>query len=378
MADNKKDYYELLGVSKDASADEIKKAYRTLVLKYHPDRNPGDKDSEEKFKEITAAYEVLSDPEKRKIYDQYGHAGFGPQGFDWTQDFSRVQHDFSDIFGDMFGDFFSDFFTGGRSRTSRTSTQTRQTRGPDMEHRISVSLKELSAGTEKYVNVARYDICPECKGTGSKSQKGKITCPQCHGRGEVVQKQGFFTLVQTCPKCRGTGEIISDPCSNCQGSGRVKNIHKILVKIPAGIENGTTLRLRGEGGAAARGGTRGDLYITVFVEKDDFFERRESDILCEVPITLTQAILGDEIEVPTLRGKVKVKITPGTQNASRYRLRNLGLPSNYGRGKGDQIIRIKVLIPRKLSRQEKILYQQLKELDNPDDYTEIREFKKRF
>ena len=371
----KKDYYEVLGVSRDASIDDIKNAYRNLVLKYHPDRNPGDKQAEEKFKEITEAYEVLSDSEKRKIYDTYGHSGFGPGGFDWTQDFSRVQSDFSDIFGDIFGDFFSDIFNTGRPSTRQRTVE--KTRGSDLEAKIFITLNEVATGTEKYINISRYDPCPTCNGTGSKSGVSKTTCPICHGTGKTTQSRGFFTITQTCSKCRGEGFIISNPCQNCRGTGRAKNIHKILVKIPAGIENGTSLKLRGQGDIGQNNGERGDLYVTVYVEKNEIFERQGSDIICEVPITIPQAVLGDEIEVPTLTGKVKVKIPPATQSGTLLRLKNLGVPRLAEYGKGDQILKIKVLIPKKLSREERNLYQQLKEIENHDNYPEIKEFKKK-
>jgi len=371
----KRDYYEVLGVNKDASIDEIKKAYRNLALKYHPDRNPGNKEAEEKFKEVTEAYEVLSDPEKRKTYDQYGHAGFGPQGFDWTQDFSRVRMDFSDIFGDIFSTFFSEGF-GVDWFGERTSTRQRQNRGSDLEYRMYITLKEAATGTEKHINVSRYDECPVCKGSGSKSQgAGRTLCPECQGKGQVVRSNGFFTVATTCPKCKGEGEIIGNPCPNCRGTGRVRNMHKILVKIPAGIEDGSSLRLKGQGDAGPYGGPRGDLYITVFIEKDKLFERVHSDIVCEVPITVTQAVLGDEIEVPTLTGKVKVKVPPGTQTGTALRLKNLGMPSVSGYGKGDLLIKVKVVIPGRVSRQERQLYQQIKEIESPENYPEIKKFR---
>ena len=374
---DKKDYYESLGIKREASIDEIKKAYRERVLKFHPDRNPGNKEAEEKFKEVTEAYEVLSDPEKRKIYDQYGHAGFGPQGFDWTEDFSRVKMDFSDIFGDNFSNFFSS--DGFNSRGTGVYGSKRKQRGSDLEYRISISLKEAATGAEKQVHISRYDGCDACDKTGSKTKKGKEVCSACQGRGQVVRNQGFFSIAQTCPKCKGEGETVSDPCSNCRGTGRVRtNMHRIEVKIPAGIETGTSLRLKGEGDIAPNGGARGDLYITVFVEKDERFERRNSDIICEVPITIVQAVLGAEIEVPTLTGKVKMRIPAGTQNDSMLRLKNLGMPRTAGYGKGDLFVRTKIIVPSRLSRQEKVLYQQLSDVENPDAYPEIKKFKSSF
>ena len=374
---DKKDYYEVLGVSRDSSIDEIKKAYRNLVLKFHPDRNPGNKEAEEKFKEVTEAYEVLSDPEKRKIYDQYGHAGFGPQGFDWTEDFSRVKMDFSDIFGDIFSSIFSseDF----NARTTRGYSSVKQQRGSDLEYRISISLKEAALGVEKQIHISRYDGCTACANTGSKTKRGRETCPACHGRGQVIRNQSFFSIAQTCPRCKGEGQTVVDPCLHCRGTGRVRtNMHRIVVKIPAGIETGTSLRLKGEGDIGPYGGPRGDLYVTVFVEKDERFERRNSDIICEVPITVVQAVLGAEIEVPTLTGKVNMRVPAGSQNNSLLRLRNLGMPKSSGYGKGDLFIKIRVVIPTRLSRQEKVLYQQLGEIENPDSYPEIKKFKASF
>ena len=261
---------------------------------------------------------------------------------------------------------------GGVERTYTKKTY--KNRGSDLEYTISITLKEGATGTEKYINVSRYDKCETCDGTGSKSKTKKTTCPVCHGTGQVVSKQGFITFSHTCSKCRGEGEIISDPCVNCRGTGRVKNMHKILVKIPAGIETGSSLRLRGEGDIGPYGGVRGDLYVTVYIEKDKFFTREGDDVICEVPITLTQAILGDEIEIPTLTGKVKMKIPPGTQNSSLFRLRNLGFPRVYGHGKGDQIVRIKVVMPQKLSKKLKSLFEEIKLSESIDNYPEIKKF----
>ena len=373
--ENKKDYYEILGVSKNASTDELKKAYRDLALKFHPDRNQGNKEAEEKFKEITEAYEVLSDPEKRKTYDMYGHAGFGPTGFDWRQDFGRVRTDFSDIFGDdvlnfinqMFSD--EDMFTGRGYQTKQT-----QQRGTDIETSISIHLNEAATGVEKYINISRMEPCNVCDGTGSRSKSGNIACPQCNGSGQIQYRQGFFTFLQTCPKCRGTGKIIKDPCTNCRGIGLIRGMHKIVVKIPAGIESGITLRLKGQGNADPHGITNGDLYVTVLVEGHELFERKNSDIYIEVPISVVSAILGAEIEVPTLSGKVKLKIPPGTQNGTVLRLKGLGLPKTYGFGKGNLYAVIKVEIPRGISREEKQILEEWQRRENPRSYPEVQKF----
>ncbi|MCM8768276.1 MAG: molecular chaperone DnaJ [Candidatus Omnitrophica bacterium] len=370
----KRDYYEVLGVDRKATLDELKKAYRDLALKYHPDRNPGSKEAEEKFKEITEAYEVLSDPQKRATYDQFGHAGFGPQGFDWRQDFSRVRSDvdFSDIFGDVFSDFFADILGTG---AGRTGTRVRRPRGADLEYRISISFREAATGTERTINFTRREKCPVCNGTGSKSGKGKGVCPTCRGRGQIVSQQGFFTFAQTCPRCQGEGTVITQPCLNCQGSGLVRVPHRLQVKIPAGIESGTSLRLKGEGDAGSGDSSRGDLYVTVFVERDTFFERHGDEVVCTVPVTVTQAILGDEIEVPTLTGKVKMKIPPGTQTGAMLRLRNLGFPRLGGTGRGDQLVRIKVCLPQRLSRQERRLVEEWKAVEDINAYPEINKFR---
>ncbi|MCM8822489.1 MAG: molecular chaperone DnaJ [Candidatus Omnitrophica bacterium] len=363
----KRDYYEVLGISKSASIDEIKKAYRDLALRYHPDRNPGNKEAEEKFKEVTEAYEVLSDPEKRKTYDQFGHAGFGPQGFDWRQDFGRVRMDFSDLFGDFFNDFFSDIFTREDIRA--------ENRGEDVEMRISIPLKDAVKGAEKTINVSVYERCPVCEGTGSKGKKAPVECLQCHGTGKVVYQQGFISIGQSCPRCKGKGSVVTDPCMNCRGTGRVRTIHKINVKIPAGIESGTSLRLKGMGNAAAMGANRGDLYVTVFVEEDEFFKRRGSDLYCEVPITVTTAVLGGEIEIPTLFGKVRAKVSPYTQDGTVLRLKNLGVPR--GAMKGNLFVVLRVAMPGNISRQERLLWEQLKALEDERNYPEVKKYRQK-
>ena len=368
----KRDYYEVLGLKRDASIDEMKKAYRTLALKHHPDRNPGNKEAEEQFKELTEAYEVLSDPEKRAIYDRHGHAGFGPQGFDWQQDFSRVRMDFSDL-NDIFNTFFSGMFGAAQPRGGRSGRM----RGSDLEYRIAIPLREAAVGTEKSVNVSRHDPCEACDGTGSKSKSARATCPTCRGSGRVVSNQGFFTFAQTCPRCHGEGTSISDPCTRCRGTGRARAMHRIQVKIPAGIETGTSLRVKGQGDVGPHGGSRGDLFVTVFVEPDDFFERRDDDVVCTIPITYLQAMTGDTVQVPTLTGKAEVRVPPGTQSGSLFRLRGLGFPRIYRGGKGDQIVRIQVVVPQRLGRDERRLLDELKKHEDMNSYPEIREFRRR-
>jgi molecular chaperone DnaJ len=263
----KRDYYEVLGVSRDASIDEIKKAYRDLVLRYHPDRNPGSKEAEEKFKEITEAYEVLSDPEKRRLYDSYGHDGFGPTGFDWTRDFSRVRMDFSDIFDELFDNVVGSFFEDVFGIFIGTPRSTPEKRGSDLEYRIYITPDEALHGVEKVVNIARFDECPFCNGTGSRNRRERVTCPVCKGEGQIVEKSDYVVIVKTCLRCRGEGNIVPDPCVNCRGTGRVKGLHKIRVKIPAGVKSGVILRLKGEGDIGPFKSRRGDLYITVFVAR---------------------------------------------------------------------------------------------------------------
>ena len=370
----KRDYYEILGVPKNAGLDEIKKTYRKLALKYHPDRNPGDKAAEEKFKEATEAYEILSDSKKRATYDQFGHSGLGG-GFDWTQDFSRVRTDFGDIFGDLFrgGSFFSNFFEEGFG--GRTSYQG----GSDLQVNLSVTLREAAAGAEKYINLTRLEKCPVCNGTGAKKGTGKKICPQCQGTGQVNQSLlGFVSFSSTCPRCKGSGEIITSPCRNCRGTGRIRKIHRVEVKIPAGVAQGSALRLQGKGDVGSRGESAGDLYILITVQEDELFRRERDDIICEVPVTFVQAALGAEIEVPTLFGKVEMKIPPGTQSGRVFRLRSQGIPNLRGYGKGDQLVRILMETPTNLSKEGRKLLEQFKEISSGRTYPLIQKFWERF
>ena len=337
----KKDYYELLGVSRNASEEEIKKAYRKLALQYHPDRNPGDKQSEEKFKEVSEAYQILSDAEKRAKYDQYGHAAFGdgspfPGGFDFTAGFE-------DVFGDIFGEFF-----GGGARRGRG-------RGDDLRYNLTLNFEEAVAGAEKKIKIPRHGPCETCRGSGAKAGAAPQTCPACRGRGQVSFQQGFFSVSRTCSQCRGQGTIIKEPCASCGGAGRVRKLHSLSVKIPGGVDTGSRLKLRGEGESAPAGGAPGDLYVDIQVEPHPIFLRENLDILCDVPISITQAALGAEIDVPTLNGKVKMKIPAGTQSGKVFRMKGKGLNDVQGYRQGDQHVRVNVETPTHLTARQKEL-----------------------
>lgn len=337
----KKDYYELLGVSRNASEEEIKKAYRKLALQYHPDRNPGDKQSEEKFKEVSEAYQILSDAEKRAKYDQYGHAAFGdgspfPGGFDFTAGFE-------DVFGDIFGEFF-----GGGARRGRG-------RGDDLRYNLTLKFEEAVSGTEKKIKIPRHGPCETCHGSGAKAGTAPQTCPTCRGRGQVSFQQGFFSVSRTCSQCHGQGTIVKDPCANCGGSGRLRNLHTLNVKIPGGVDTGSRLKLRSEGESAPAGGAPGDLYVVIQVEPHPIFLRENLDILCDVPISIAQAALGAEIDVPTLNGKVKMKIPAGTQSGKVFRMKGKGVNDVQGYHQGDQHVRVSVETPTHLTARQKEL-----------------------
>ena len=337
----KKDYYELLGVSRDASEEEIKKAYRKLALQYHPDRNPEDKQSEEKFKEVSEAYQILSDAEKRAKYDQYGHAAFGdgspfPGGFDFTAGFE-------DVFGDIFGEFF-----GGGARRARG-------RGDDLRYNLTLKFEEAVFGTEKKIKIPRHGPCETCHGSGAKAGMAPQTCPTCRGRGQVSFQRGFFSVSRTCSQCHGQGTIVKDPCGNCRGSGRLRNLHTLNVKIPGGVDTGSRLKLRNEGESAPAGGAPGDLYVVIQVEPHPIFIRENLDILCDVPISIAQATLGAEIDVPTLNGKVKMKIPAGTPSGKVFRMKGKGINDVQGYRQGDQHVRVSVETPTHLTARQKEL-----------------------
>jgi len=357
----KRDYYEVLGVQRGASIDEIKKAYRKVAVANHPDRNPGDKAAEERFKEATEAYEVLADDKKRQAYDQFGFAGVEGMGAGGgAQDFSHAFHDFEDIFGD-FGGIFEQFFGGGRRRGSRRESVQR---GSDLRYDLEISFTDAVFGTKAEVSYPKEISCDRCSGSGAEPGSGSKTCPTCGGAGQVRRSSGFFSIASTCPTCNGEGTIVEKPCAKCGGNGLLKKNQKINVNIPAGVEDGRRIRIPDQGDAGARGGPPGDLYVVIRVRPHEYFERDGYDVYCVIPITYSQATLGTELHVPTLDDKkVKVKIPSGTQNNKILRLRNEGIPqANSGR-RGDMYIRILVTVPQKLSSREKTLLRELAELE---------------
>ncbi len=350
----KQDYYEILGVSKQASAQEIKKAYRRLALRYHPDRNPGDKKAEELFKQAAEAYEVLRDPEKRRLYDLYGHQGISGAGFQGFHGTDDIFSTFSDLFEDFFG-----FSTGHGRRGASPGPE----RGSDLRYDITIDFLEAATGTEKEIEIERLETCQECGGTGAGKNSQVITCPTCHGSGHVVRSEGFFQVSTTCHECMGRGTIITHPCQACGGEGRRPQRQLIKVRIPAGVDTGARLRLRNEGEAGKRGGPRGDLYIVIHVESHEFFKRQGNDVFCEIPVSIAQVCLGDTIEVPTLDGKEQLKIPPGTQSGEVFRLKGKGFADLRGFAPGDQLIKIKVVTPTKLTERQKELLREFMEIE---------------
>ncbi len=353
MPDNKRDYYDVLGVSRNASEAELKKAYRRLAMKYHPDRNPDDKTAETSFKEAKEAYEVLADSQKRAAYDQFGHAGVnaagGPGGAGGGANFSDI---FSDIFGggDVFSDIFGGMRGGGRAQAHR---------GADLRYDLELSLEQAVGGASIQVHVPTLVACEDCDGKGARKGTSTQTCEDCQGAGQVHLQQGFFTVQQTCPTCRGRGQVITNPCFSCQGQGRIKKRKKLQVKIPAGVNTGDRIRLSGEGEAGAFGAGAGDLYVQVHIKPHAIFHREGNDLLCEVPISFASAALGGEIEVPTLAGRVKLKIPAETQTGKLFRLRGRGVKPVRGSGTGDLICRVVIETPVKLSRKQKDLLRDL-------------------
>ena len=368
----KRDYYEVLGVIKSASADEIKKAYRKLALKYHPDRNKNDKTAEAKFKEASEAYHVLSDKERKTNYDQFGHAAFeGSGGRGGFQNF-----DFSGAFSDIFGsDIFDDFFEGFGGTRGRRRRRSSDFRGADLRYDLSITLEEAYNGKKQEINFSSSEKCEKCDGSGAEPGSKPISCSTCGGYGQVRSSQGFFTIQQTCPDCSGSGEQISSPCGECKGIGKKQTRKKISTNIPKGVDDGTRIRLSGKGEAGIKGGVNGDLYIFVSVESHNIFKRSEENLFFEVPISLADAALGTTVEVPTIDGgKAKVKIPTGTQNGKQFRLKGKGMPMMRNKNYGDLYIRTITEVPVSLTKEQKNLLEQFKKLEDSKTNPTIRNF----
>ncbi len=354
-ANTKRDYYEVLGVARAATEVEIKSAYRKLAMTYHPDRNPNNPDAEDKFKEITEAYAILADGEKRSLYDRFGHAGVGNAGGGGAGFDPVIFQDFGDIFGEFFG--FGDLFgsQGGRRRT-------RAQRGADLREDLHLEFDEAVFGTTKQVNVRRHEACDACRGTGAAPGKAAVPCRTCEGRGQVRYQQGFFSIARTCSTCQGSGSVITDPCPKCKGEGRQLRERVVEAQVPAGVEDGTRIRFSGLGEAGAFGGPAGDLYVVLHVKEHSFFEREGNDLQCVVPVSFSQAALGTEILVPTLEGEHKLKVPEGTQSGTSFRIRGKGVPVLNGHGKGDLFVEVRIQTPGKLNKRQRELLVELGEL----------------
>ncbi len=363
------DYYKILGVSSQASADEIKKSYRKKAMKYHPDRNPDDQEAEDKFKEAAEAYEVLGDLDKRKIYDQYGIEGLRNSGYSGPGNYEDIFSSFGDIFSDFFG-----FGGGGRGR------QRGPVQGSDLRYDLSISFLEAALGTEKQIELTKRDTCWTCEGSGLRPGHSAETCESCQGRGQVIRSQGLFRVSTTCPQCRGAGEIIKEPCGDCDGNGLVNKKKTVSLKIPAGVDSGARMRLRSEGEGGRKGGPAGDLYVVIYVEPHEFFHREGNDILCELPISFAQAALGDTLsEVPTIHGTTELTIPKGTQTGEVFILRDEGVAFLRRNGKGDMKVIAKVHTPQKLTKRQKELLEEFESIEKEkDDSKEEGFFKKLF
>ncbi|MEE8184984.1 MAG: molecular chaperone DnaJ [Thermodesulfobacteriota bacterium] len=351
----KRDYYEILGVDRSASNNEIKSAFRRLAHQYHPDKHRGDKKTEEKFKEINGAYEILKDPKKRAQYDRFGFAGMPGTGGMGDYGF-----DFQDIFGDVFRDFFGT--TRGRARGQR---------GADLAYEMEITFDESAFGTEKKIKIPKLVICENCHGSGARPGTTPTMCSTCNGSGQVMYQQGFFSISRSCSSCRGEGRIINDPCTECSGNGRARVSKSVAVNVPAGVETGTRLRLSGEGESGVNGGPPGDLYIIIGVKSHPIFQRQNDDIICEVPISFPQAALGTEMDVPTLEGKVKLKVPAGTQSGKVFRMKGKGIASLHTMGRGDQKVVVRVETPAKLTKRQRELFEEFARISG-DDTTPLR------
>ena len=350
----KRDYYEILGVGRDVDDGTLKKNYRKMALKYHPDRNPDDQEAEDNFKEAAEAYEVLSDPKKRQVYDQYGHRGLENQGFSGAGGFD-------DIFS-SFGDIFEDFFGFGNSR-GRGRGRSRVQKGADLRYDLTIEFLEAAFGTEKEITLDKHETCETCGGNGCKPGTEPEICGLCRGTGQHTQSQGFFTVRSTCPQCHGRGKAIASPCPECHGQGKVVITKKVSLKIPAGVDTGSRLRLSNEGEAGPNAGPNGDLYVFINVKQHEYFQRNESDIICLAEISFVQATLGDRITIPTLSGEETLKIPAGTQYGETFRLRNEGMPSLRTGKRGDQIIQVEIKIPKKINKKQEKLLKEFEQLD---------------
>ncbi|MEI7970537.1 MAG: molecular chaperone DnaJ [Betaproteobacteria bacterium] len=353
----KRDYYEVLGVNRDASDEDIKKAYRKLAMKFHPDRNPDSKDAEEKFKEVKEAYEMLSDPQKRAAYDSYGHAGVDPSAAaagGGGPGFSGFEGVFGDIFGEIFG--------GGGGGRQRSNVY----RGADLRYNLEISLEEAARGTETRIRIPTMDECETCHGSGAKPGTQPKACATCGGHGQVRMQQGFFSIQQTCPKCHGSGKVVSDPCGSCSGVGRIKRQKTLSVKIPAGVDEGDRIRLSGEGEAGANGGPGGDLYVVIQIREHSVFTRDHNDLHCEMPISFTTAALGGEIEIPTLDGAAKIRIPSETQTGKVFRLRGKGIKGVRSGTHGDLLCHVVVETPVALTPRQRELLEELEAINNRD------------
>lgn len=372
----KRDYYQVLGVERSATPDDIKKAYRKLAVKFHPDKNPGDKAAEERFKELGQAYEALSDPQKRAAYDQYGHAAFdarsrgggGPRGGGF--------HDPFEIFREVFGgggggSIFEDLF--GTDRGDPTGPQ----RGADLRYDLEISFTEAALGCEKQISVAKLDACEACGGSGAEAGSQRRTCPTCGGRGQVVSSRGIFSIAQTCPQCEGAGRVIEKPCRACRGAGRREKVAKITLRIPPGVDTGSRLRSAGNGESGLRGGAPGNLYVVLHVRPHELFQREGDDLLCEVPISFVHAALGAELEVPTLTGNTSIKIPPGTQSGSVFRLKGRGIRNVQGYGIGDLHVRVTVEVPTRLNAVQRTKLEEFAALCDEDVNPRSRSFLER-
>jgi molecular chaperone DnaJ len=358
------DYYEILGVAKSASEQEIKSAYRKMAMKYHPDRNPGNKEAEERFKQAAEAYAVLGDPEKRQRYDTYGHAGLGAGGFGFDP---TIFQDFGDILGDFFG--FGDLF--GRWRGGPR-------RGADLRYNLDLTFEEAAFGTETHIQIPRLETCQTCQGSGAAPGTSPTTCNACGSTGQVTFQQGFFSVARTCGRCRGTGRVVTSQCKDCHGQGQVATERKLQIKIPAGVDSGSQLRIMGEGEAGTVGGPPGDLYVAVRVQEHPLFRREGAALFCEVPISITQAALGATLEVPTLDGTTRLTIPEGTQTAMTFRVRGQGVPHLGGKGRGDLHVTVRVVVPSRLSGEQRKLLEQLsKTLPTPELTAKERSFAER-